>query len=278
MELSDWLEHWAKLVEGPEPESPTYHQRHLARKDWWAGGRARRFSELVKDRQELPAVMEEIVRHAGHDATIVDIGAGTGAYAIPFARQVKHVTAIDPSPAMLGFLQERAREEGLTNITLVERKWEDAEIEPHDVTFCSHAMYASKALDQFALKMDQLSRRACFMLARVGNINEGLRQAWTALRGGERLPDPDYLPIYNILYQIGIYADVRILPTRLSWPFATVDDAVEFCLDYLRMDDTPENHSLVRAYLAPELQKTDDHVQLTATASKVALISWSKNA
>ena len=41
-------------------------------------------------------------------ATVVDLGTGTGQFALAAARRFGHVTAVDVSPAMLALLRERA--------------------------------------------------------------------------------------------------------------------------------------------------------------------------
>jgi ubiquinone/menaquinone biosynthesis C-methylase UbiE len=50
-------------------------------------------------------------------ADVVDLCCGDGLFAIPLARMVRHVTAIDLDPAMLVFARDRASAEGLTNCT-----------------------------------------------------------------------------------------------------------------------------------------------------------------
>ena len=42
------------------------------------------------------------------NATVVDLGTGTGQFALAAARRFGHVTAVDISPAMLTLLRERA--------------------------------------------------------------------------------------------------------------------------------------------------------------------------
>ncbi len=53
-------------------------------------------------------------------STLVDLGAGTGRFALAAAAQVGRVVAVDVSPAMLGCLRSRARDAGLTNLECVQ--------------------------------------------------------------------------------------------------------------------------------------------------------------
>jgi SAM-dependent methyltransferase len=53
------------------------------------------------------------------DSTLVDLGTGTGQFALAAARRFGHVTAVDVSPAMLALLHERAGDAGLGNLDCV---------------------------------------------------------------------------------------------------------------------------------------------------------------
>ena len=55
----------------------------------------------------------------GRAATLVDLGAGTGQFAMAAAPHVGRVVAVDVSPAMLALLRERAAGAGLANVECV---------------------------------------------------------------------------------------------------------------------------------------------------------------
>ena len=54
------------------------------------------------------------------DSTMLDIGAGTGPFTIPFAQHIKSVTAIEPSKGMVAVLKENAKEAGVDNFDIIE--------------------------------------------------------------------------------------------------------------------------------------------------------------
>ena len=56
----------------------------------------------------------------GSDAMVVDLGAGTGTFAVAAAPSVGNVVAVDISPVMVDVLQRRVRESGADNVTIVE--------------------------------------------------------------------------------------------------------------------------------------------------------------
>ncbi len=55
----------------------------------------------------------------GPSSRVVDLGAGTGQFAIPAAARFGQVTAVDVSPAMLAALREKAAAAGLANLDCV---------------------------------------------------------------------------------------------------------------------------------------------------------------
>ena len=57
----------------------------------------------------------------GLDGTsaVVDLGAGSGQFALPAARRFGHVTAVDVSPAMVSLVRERSAAAGLANLDCV---------------------------------------------------------------------------------------------------------------------------------------------------------------
>src|SRR5579862_1180392 len=55
----------------------------------------------------------------GRAATVVDLGTGTGRFALAAAPLVHRMVAVDVSPAMLAVLRERVAETGLGNVECV---------------------------------------------------------------------------------------------------------------------------------------------------------------
>lgn len=75
-------------------------------------------------KQGYPDPVEDLSVFASHGltrtSTVVDLGAGTGQFALAAARRFGHVTAVDVSPVMLKLLRDRAAGAGLTNLVCVQ--------------------------------------------------------------------------------------------------------------------------------------------------------------
>jgi ubiquinone/menaquinone biosynthesis C-methylase UbiE len=67
--------------------------------------------------------------------TAIDVGAGTGRFALGLAPGVAHVTAVDPSAGMLAILRRDAEQMDVTNVTTVQGTWEEAATQVADVVF-----------------------------------------------------------------------------------------------------------------------------------------------
>jgi len=69
--------------------------------------------------------------------TVVDLGAGTGRFALAAARVFEHVTAVDVSPVMLARIEEKAP----PNLTCVRAGFLTYEGEPVDAVYTRHALH-----------------------------------------------------------------------------------------------------------------------------------------
>lgn len=56
---------------------------------------------------------------------LLDIGCGTGNYALPLAARCSAVTGVDGSPSMLRVFKAQAREHGIKNARAIASKWKD---------------------------------------------------------------------------------------------------------------------------------------------------------
>jgi ubiquinone/menaquinone biosynthesis C-methylase UbiE len=102
------------------------HNAWIRRRDAAAVSAAREWDARVQNWEEvaeLPVfqrLAERVVELAAprSNDVVVDLGAGTGLLTLALAARVETVIAVDASPAMLGRLDERARQANAANIKL----------------------------------------------------------------------------------------------------------------------------------------------------------------
>lgn len=110
---------------GSAAQTPHTHQHGFSGAEHWAGV----FDDPARDRWQKPH--EVIVAlNLAPDATVADIGAGTGYFAARLALMVPkgRIYAADLEPDMVRYLGERARREGLGNLQPVQASPGSAEL------------------------------------------------------------------------------------------------------------------------------------------------------
>ncbi len=237
--------------------------------------RAKRFNEsMMQNRERTERQIAKI--ELAPEYTVLDVGAGTGRLAIPIAKRVKSVTAIDPSRGMLACLQENMEKERVENITCINKRWEDVElrvdVEPHDVVIASHSLGMFDIQEALA-KMDAAAKKYVYIFTFAGRWMDG--GLWEKIHGEIRPSWSDYIYLYNILHDMGIYADVEIRDSEYEQRYGSLDEAVTKLKE---MYDMPsEKEEILREHLSKILVE-DDGTLCLKRKSKSAMIWWQKNA
>ena len=206
--------------------------------------------------------------------TVLDIGAGTGRLAIPIAKRIKTVTAIDPSKGMLTYLQENVEKEGVKNITCINKRWEDiklgVDIEPHDVVIASHSL-GMLDMEEALAKINATAKRCVYLFSFAGRWLDG--GLWKVVYGETHSTWSDYIYLYNILHDMGICANVEIWDSEFEQRYNSLDDAVN---RWREMYDMPsEKEGVLRGHLSKMLVENDGKLCLKRK-SKSAMIWWKK--
>jgi 2-polyprenyl-3-methyl-5-hydroxy-6-metoxy-1,4-benzoquinol methylase len=174
---TDWLALWRELSERQEAAWKEHWSGHG--EDAWID-RASRFDEGVKRRWATPDSSRGFVSaqlRANPDWTAIDIGGGTGAWAVLMAQHASRVTVVEPSLGMINVMKKNLLEAGLHNVEIVHARWQDAEIGSHDLTFCSHAMYGFSDFKMFITSIEAVTRRMCVLLMRAPTPDDLLSRA-----------------------------------------------------------------------------------------------------
>lgn len=154
------------------------------------------------------AAIQALVRP---DDTLLDVGAGTGRFALPLARHVRHVTALDHACPMLTILQRQAAQQQLTNLTLLEAPWETATVTPHDVVLAAWSLYRLPDMLAGMQKLIAATRRTLIIVAGAGNSirhEPRLRRFWP---DQDQDDTPMHIYYYGMLWQAGIHPELRIV-------------------------------------------------------------------
>ena len=210
--------------------------------------------------------------------TVLDVGCGAGTLALPLADLVSQVTAIDFSDVMISILDDKCREQGITNITRRVVGWEDdwdaADIAAHDVAIASRSLVVED-LHAALVKLHNKARQRVFISSLVGD-GPFDRRIFEAI-GRDLDRGPDYIYVYNLLNQMGIFADVTFVMNGDSRKnYRDIEEAVK-AFHWMIENMTPKEELSLRSYLEKHLVRNSDGWSLSYQHPvRWAVISWQK--
>jgi len=241
--------------------------------------RADRYAANVKstDVEDDPFVRR--LRHAAvPEGTAIDVGAGTGRFALALAPGVRRVTAVDPSAGMLAILRRDADQVGVTNVATVQGTWEEAATEVADVVFSAFVLTLVADARRFVGKLDAAARDHVLLYLGAYCGDAVLDPLWRHFHGAPRAPGPSYLDALAVLRELGIAPRVKVVEIVNRRRFATIDEAVEHYRDALLLPDTPDARDELAALLATWLLGRRGALRSPLRATPAAIIGWRPDA
>lgn len=189
----------------------------------------------------------------------LDVGAGFGALALPLAARLRHVTAMEPAPAMAAALREEAARRGLANVEVVEAAWGEVDPGRHDLVVCAHV---SPLLGRGAAFLRAAPRYATRGVALVRDRAGGddkffFGELYPILRGEPYAHGCDWEETAAELRGLGIHPTVTMIEYSSDQPFTDIEEACDFWLDYLRLDEHDDRRAWLRDFLLARLVRTE---------------------
>jgi len=271
----NWNEVWKDLMNRSREVSTA---RDCAR-IWESRESALKFWNMA---QENSGRVEKTI--AGTDITpesrVLDIGSGPGTLAIPFAKRVAHVTVVEPAEGMLSVLREKMAEEGVDNIKVVQKRWEDVSMAddldpPYDVVIASFSLGMADIRAAIEKMIEAASGRIyLYHFAGETHWDRYSRDLWPRLHGKEYTPGPKSDVLYNVLYQMGIYPHVRTFRLQHSQRFGSMEEAMMHFRHQYHIT-TAEQEAIVRDHLGRVLKEENGGFSLPASSIRVK-IWWEK--
>jgi SAM-dependent methyltransferase len=271
---------WNELWKATHAGGFHHHGKDLAA-HW--DSRARLFNKRVMKNRERANSQVAILGLTPAE-TVLDVGAGTGRLALPMSRQAKSITALDQSAGMLTCLQENMAAEGIGNIRCIQKSWQDValdELEPHDVVLSSNSLGVYD-LKEALSKMDALARRAVYIFTfsdgkRDDGLRKFLKESGEGKKGGghgrHEVGPADYLVMYNLLADMGILADIKMMTWQSDEHYASLDEAVA---EWKEMHEVPdEKDQMLREFLSQRLTMDGSGLCMHRSHRQV-MISWQK--
>jgi len=139
--------------------------------------------------------------------TVLDVGAGTGYFTLPASKLCQKIYALDVSPQMLQYIQERTNEQGVSNVELVQGAIEQI---PLDAQTVDHII-------------------ASFVIHEVEPLQDGLKEIHRVLKTGGKVMCIEWEkkemeqgpPIHHRLYSGDLtktFEEIGFIVEQLSFP------------------------------------------------------------
>ncbi len=271
----DWNEIWKSKIKINRESSPG---RDCAR-IWETRKKALEFWDMCqKERSRIDkTVWETEITPQSH---VLDIGAGPGTLAIPFAQKAAYVTAVEPAEGMCSVMKEKMSEFSVSNIGVVQKRWEDVDVgedlvPPYDVVIASFSLGMADIRAAIE-KMIEASSKYIYLyhFAGLTSWDRQWQDIWPSLHGRAYQPGPKCDVLYNILYQMGIYPHVRTFRLEHNQQYTSLDEAVE-ALSPQAQVKTEEQKAVLREHLKDMLIEENGALMLPGSSTRVKMW-WAK--
>jgi len=216
IEMIDWSEEWKKCHESFFWVR-NLNSKGLSSEDFWDSYDVNDSDDPYETYAGYPGpIVDKMIELLNPGSNVLDIGAGAGAYTIPLARFAEQVTVVEPSKGQISRLMKRAHKEKLSNIRIINKRWEDVErheLDRYDLVnaaYCFHMPDIKAALQ----RMLEVTDKYLFLIALV---DHGFGDVYERVFGDQNV-GPDYSYLYNVLYQMGYKANVKILTREYLLP------------------------------------------------------------
>lgn len=246
--------------------------------------RAAHFYEAQKnDRSTFTREVVDVLKRRGmlEKAEILDIGGGSGRYALPLSKEAKHVTLTDISTNMLTLAKEHAEQNGVKNISFEKLVWEKANLadlkweKKFDVTFAS--MCPAIRTPEGLYKMADASKGYCVINQYIHNtdsLSRFLREKAELPQGYNPHNDREAVQsIFNLLWLKGYDVELHYLRSKDRYILSREDIEVQyaFVLESIREDRGLDTNRLLSQYA----ERDGYHI---TEESVLAMIMWKVSA
>jgi SAM-dependent methyltransferase len=261
---TDWNDEWARLSDrGEAVHDAAFWDR-----------RAREFRGGDEASPYVRGFIDAMQARPGE--SVLDVGCGSGALALPLARAGHPVTAVDFSAGMLAALRRRLDEEGVHGVRTVQAGWDDdwaaAGIEPAGLAIASRSLdvadlrAALRKLDAFAC------RRVCLTLPADGLFYPSLL-AHEAV-GRPLTPHGDHRLALQGLAELGVESEVGILEHGSVSHYDSREQALASLRRVVAPADEQEERALDRYVTAHVVETTTDDGRRLWTQEPVISVRW----
>ncbi len=271
---------WREQIAAHEREAAALHGNEGGHGHGHGHGEAQGGRNRFAARQDNPdrtddPVLNSLYAAVGPQTTVLDIGGGTGRYAIPLASRAKHVTVVDPSDGSVERLQSIAAERGITNITAITSDWETADVEAADIVLCSLVLHHVPDIQPFMLKLAQMATDRVMVVEMMefpGMIETPFYQR---VHGSDPTPLPALPDLMNVLWEMDVHPDLEMFPSTPPRLEADKAGALEYLRGRLGVEAGTEKDKRLQSAITELIEETPSGLIIKGVKpQRLGIVSW----
>ncbi|WP_404321667.1 class I SAM-dependent methyltransferase [Cytobacillus firmus] len=170
-------------------------------------------------------IYEKMKQHIPEDSSCIEFGPGWGNYTFPLSQDAGSLTLVDGSKSVLAYLKQYFEEDA--PIQFVHSKWEEAQLEPHDIVVGVNCFYRMYEMNEALKKMNRLAKKRAIIGLTTGPIQPHYVLLDERFGYDIKYPRRDYIMIVNMLYQLGIYADCEMIKLEREHRYDTWQQLID---------------------------------------------------
>jgi SAM-dependent methyltransferase len=271
--MTDWEEEWrAAHQRSPVRTTPQNEERW---KEFWSQDSDYYLQESKAEAGFHEKVVERMAETGWlrPDDAVLDVGCGPGTLALPMARRVREVHALDEAEGMLETLRQECGRRGIANITTLLSPWKEHSAPgAYDLVFASLSPAIRSGEDLMA--MERASRDRCCLIVPCPSDTMATRNELWELVVGEFRPSDAYSAKYplNVLREKGRDPVSHRVTGEVEYRRPT-EDVIDHYLRYFRIftEMTPEKEERVRRHF---LHRSVDGFDIGRSGKCLELICW----
>ncbi len=267
---------WREQIEAHERDAAAFGGGHGHGHGHGRGHRTFNYANRPLDPYRTDdAVLNGLYSILGTDADVLDVGGGAGRYALPLATRARRVTVVEPSGDSVETLTTRAAEAGLTNITVINEPWEDAEAPAADVVLCSLVLHHVPDAVPFVTKMQEHARERVVLVEMMETPGALEVPFFEWVYGSAPTPLPGLPDVLNLLWAMDIFPDVTMVSAEAALLDSDREAAVEQLRRRLGVSEGTETDERLLAAADELLEETPEGWAVRGVAPRrQAIVTW----
>ena len=172
-------------------------------------------------------------------------------------------------------LLRQAAKYSINNVSLVSATWEDAQAEPADLALCCNVLYTIQEIGSFVRKLEAHAGERVLVVMYNAPPQAQLYPLWAEIHAEERLALPSLPQFEQVLFELGVDAQIDRLPPREGHGFDSLEQAVQQLSRRLYLPEASDKQAKLMGLLPQRLEEIQGKLRLRCDVPLTpALISW----